>query len=94
MLFFCDLAEARTQDPLLKREMLYQLSYQVFRFKECKYSSVFQIAKTFLVFFETYFSRVFLINYRTPSKGFFSIKQKSIGSIFSIHSCTQIITNF
>ena len=27
--FFCDLAGARTQDPLLKREMLYQLSYQV-----------------------------------------------------------------
>ena len=25
-----DLAGARTQDPLLKREMLYQLSYQVF----------------------------------------------------------------
>ena len=32
----CDLAGARTQDPLLKREMLYQLSYQVF-LKECKY---------------------------------------------------------
>ena len=27
--FFGDLAGARTQDPLLKREMLYQLSYQV-----------------------------------------------------------------
>ena len=27
--FFCDRAGARTQDPLLKREMLYQLSYQV-----------------------------------------------------------------
>ena len=26
---FGDLAGARTQDPLLKREMLYQLSYQV-----------------------------------------------------------------
>ena len=25
----CDLAGSRTQDPLLKREMLYQLSYQV-----------------------------------------------------------------
>ena len=31
-----DLAGARTQDPLLKREMLYQLSYQVF--EACKYS--------------------------------------------------------
>ncbi len=28
-LTFCDLTGARTQDPLLKREMLYQLSYQV-----------------------------------------------------------------
>ena len=28
---FGDLAGARTQDPLLKREMLYQLSYQVFQ---------------------------------------------------------------
>ena len=27
--FYCDLAGARTQDPLLKREMLYQLSYQI-----------------------------------------------------------------
>ena len=27
--FLCDRAGARTQDPLLKREMLYQLSYQV-----------------------------------------------------------------
>ena len=27
--FFSDRAGARTQDPLLKREMLYQLSYQV-----------------------------------------------------------------
>ena len=26
-----DLTGARTQDPLLKREMLYQLSYQVFQ---------------------------------------------------------------
>ena len=29
MAFLGDLAGARTQDPLLKREMLYQLSYQV-----------------------------------------------------------------
>ena len=28
-LYECDRAGARTQDPLLKREMLYQLSYQV-----------------------------------------------------------------
>ena len=28
--FFSDLAGARTQDHLLKREVLYQLSYQVF----------------------------------------------------------------
>jgi hypothetical protein len=28
---FSDLAGVRTQDPLLKREMLYQLSYQIFR---------------------------------------------------------------
>lgn len=27
-----DLAGARTQDPLLKREMLYQLSYQIKKF--------------------------------------------------------------
>lgn len=27
--FLSDLTGARTQDPLLKREMLYQLSYQV-----------------------------------------------------------------
>ena len=27
--FYGDRAGARTQDPLLKREMLYQLSYQV-----------------------------------------------------------------
>ena len=27
--FFCDLAGDRTQDPILKRDVLYQLSYQV-----------------------------------------------------------------
>ncbi len=31
-LTFCDLVGARTQDPLLKREMLYQLSYKVSQF--------------------------------------------------------------
>ena len=31
-LFKCDLAGVRTQDPLLKREMLYQLSYQINKF--------------------------------------------------------------
>ena len=30
-IWLCDLAGARTQDPLLKREMLYQLSYQVIK---------------------------------------------------------------
>jgi hypothetical protein len=30
---FSDLAGVRTQDPLLKREMLYQLSYQIFRLR-------------------------------------------------------------
>lgn len=39
-----DLAGARTRDPLLKREMLYQLSYQViistlgFHLSGCKYN--------------------------------------------------------
>lgn len=28
----CDFAGARTQDPILKRDMLYQLSYEVFIF--------------------------------------------------------------
>ena len=28
----CDPAGARTQDPLLKREMLYQLSYRIIKF--------------------------------------------------------------
>jgi hypothetical protein len=27
--FFCDLAGARTQDPIIKSDVLYQLSYQV-----------------------------------------------------------------
>lgn len=31
-----DLAGSRTQDPLLKREMLYQLSYQVIGKTACK----------------------------------------------------------
>ena len=43
----CDLAGARTQDHLLKREVLYQLSYQVFLVKlaclsvgGCKYTII------------------------------------------------------
>lgn len=39
---FSDSAGARTQDPLLKREMLYQLSYQVSNYavshRGCKYN--------------------------------------------------------
>ena len=50
-LFFCDLAGIRTQDPFIKSEMLYQLSYQVVLKKECKYSSVFFIKKEYPSFF-------------------------------------------
>jgi hypothetical protein len=28
-LYFCDLAGIRTQDPIIKSDVLYQLSYQV-----------------------------------------------------------------
>ena len=38
---FGDLAGARTQDPLLKREMLYHLSYQVIKIG-CKYITFLQ----------------------------------------------------
>ena len=43
---FSDLAGARTQDPLLKREMLYQLSYQVgFKFEFANIIALFQSAR-------------------------------------------------
>ena len=38
--FFSDLAGARTQDHLLKREVLYQLSYQVFINMTQKHGSI------------------------------------------------------
>ena len=47
---FCDLAGVRTQDHLLKREVLYQLSYQVvllFPLSGCKYILLFQYNKPF-----------------------------------------------
>lgn len=37
--FESDLAGARTQDPLLKREMLYQLSYQINKYC-CRFKDV------------------------------------------------------
>src|SRR5699024_6488523 len=40
-----DLAGARTQDPLLKREMLYRLSYQIISDCGCKYKSILQSVK-------------------------------------------------
>ncbi len=49
-----DLAGARTQDPLLKREMLYQLSYQViisspsFYLSGCKYKGINLFNKSIL----------------------------------------------
>ncbi len=46
-----DLAGARTQDPILKRDVLYQLSYQVF------INSVANIPSLF------YFTRIILINF-------------------------------
>ena len=43
-----DLAGARTQDPLLKREMLYQLSYQVLRAMRLQiYSHLLYYSKRF-----------------------------------------------
>lgn len=42
MLGFGDLAGIRTQDPFIKSEMLYRLSYQVFSKKLC--FSVFESA--------------------------------------------------
>lgn len=50
---YCDLAGARTQDPLLKREMLYQLSYQIYPVCGCKYNVFILIAKKTLK--KTYF---------------------------------------
>jgi hypothetical protein len=37
---FCDPAGARTRDPLLKRQMLYQLSYKIV-FRTAKIESLF-----------------------------------------------------
>ncbi len=47
-----DLAGARTQDHLLKREVLYQLSYQVilFLFSGCKYNCKFYKNKLLFYF--------------------------------------------
>lgn len=56
--FFSDLAGIRTQDPFIKSEMLYQLSYQVILSKkECKYSSVFFIKKEYPSFFYPFFPK-------------------------------------
>ncbi len=51
LFFLRDLAEVRTQDPLLKREMLYQLSYQILRVCGCKYSRLICISKRKITFF-------------------------------------------
>jgi hypothetical protein len=32
--YYCDLAGARTQDPIIKSDVLYQLSYQVVALKK------------------------------------------------------------
>ena len=47
ILVFGDLAGARTQDPLLKREMLYQLSYQVGQIRMQIYYHLFIIQVNF-----------------------------------------------
>jgi competence protein ComGF len=46
----CDLAGIRTQDPILKRDVLYQLSYQIINFEECKSRNLFLNTKGFQVF--------------------------------------------
>jgi hypothetical protein len=52
---FCDRAGARTQDPLLKREMLYQLSYQVIQslIASANITPYFKLANFLLQFFRS-----------------------------------------
>jgi hypothetical protein len=54
LLCVCDLAGTRTQDPILKRDMLYQLSYQVnlisLRFECAKLLPLFKKTRILLIF--------------------------------------------
>ena len=56
-----DLAGARTQDPLLKREMLYQLSYQVNLIKSgANILSFFYFTTLYIDKFKAIFKRLFI----------------------------------
>ena len=52
-IYFGDLGEARTLDPLIKSQLLYQLSYEVIVFVDfgCKVTHLFLISNYFCNFF-------------------------------------------
>ncbi len=51
-LLFCDLGGARTLDPLIKSQLLYQLSYEViFLYCDCKVTCFFWVDKIIGVIF-------------------------------------------
>ena len=54
---FCDPGGARTLDPLIKSQLLYQLSYGVFGLSEklCKFKAIFWIFKKYSDFFLDFF---------------------------------------
>ena len=62
-LLFGDRAGVRTQDPLLKREMLYQLSYQVIQMRRQIYDSLFLWQVHFCNFFLLLLYRVEFLSF-------------------------------
>ena len=65
-----DLAGARTQDPLLKREMLYQLSYQVvIKIKSHRLLMDCRARRVQIYYHYYYFSKRFSIKFVNNFKG-------------------------
>ena len=65
-IFNCDPGEARTLDPLIKSQLLYQLSYgvkfyweRIGAFLNCdaKVGSIFELSKFLEIFLETFFAK-------------------------------------
>ena len=78
---FSDPGEARTLDPLIKSQLLYQLSYGVivdasansvfatpFRFCDAKLESFFETTKSFGIFFNDY------LHFPIPTNQFYTLR--------------------
>ncbi len=83
----CDPAGTRTQGPIIKSDVLYQLSYEIiplFEFWECKSMCIFFLPKFFKKYFENKFTRKGILEFviQTLSNPYVVLNVKFVKPLF------------